>query len=27
EPGIIFDPYSYPTPTSYTQPGPVVWSG
>ncbi|CAF1316664.1 unnamed protein product [Rotaria sordida] len=22
EPGIIFDPYSYPAPTSYTQPGP-----
>jgi len=27
EPGIIFDPYSYPKPTSYTQPGPAVWSG
>ena len=23
EPGIIFDPYAYPMPTRYTQPGPV----
>ncbi|CAF3750859.1 unnamed protein product [Adineta steineri] len=27
EPGIIFDPYAYPKPTSYIQPGPAVWSG
>ncbi|CAF0965746.1 unnamed protein product [Adineta steineri] len=26
EPGIIFNPY-WPIPTSYTQPGPAVWSG
>ncbi|KDQ10946.1 glycoside hydrolase family 61 protein [Botryobasidium botryosum FD-172 SS1] len=27
EPGIIFDPFSYPKPTSYIQPGPAVWTG
>ncbi|KDQ12296.1 glycoside hydrolase family 61 protein [Botryobasidium botryosum FD-172 SS1] len=27
EPGIIFDPYSFPKPTNYTQPGPPVWVG
>jgi hypothetical protein len=27
EPGIKFNPYTYPKPTSYIQPGPAVWSG
>jgi len=27
DPGIKFNPYSYPKPTSYIQPGPPVWRG